>query len=78
MECTHLLFFLSLQAFGAFDKDKRGRISAPELRRVLDNFCFKLTDKQFKHLMTKIRVNSDLTVSYIAFLEEFSTNENEV
>ncbi|XP_071791136.1 EF-hand calcium-binding domain-containing protein 6-like [Asterias amurensis] len=65
-------------AFGAFDKDKRGRISAPELRRVLDNFCFKLTDKQFKHLMTKIRVNSDLTVSYMAFLEEFSTNENEI
>ncbi|XP_022111865.1 EF-hand calcium-binding domain-containing protein 6-like [Acanthaster planci] len=65
-------------AFGAFDKGKSGRITAPQLRRVLDNFCFKLTDKQFKHLMTKVRLHSDLTLSYLAFLEEFTTNEDEI
>ncbi|XP_063969764.1 EF-hand calcium-binding domain-containing protein 6-like isoform X1 [Lytechinus pictus] len=65
-------------AFGAFDKDKRGRLSPGDFRRVLDHFCFKMTDKQFKSLMSKLRVNSDLTISYPAFLEEFSANEQEL
>ncbi|XP_072165535.1 EF-hand calcium-binding domain-containing protein 6-like isoform X2 [Diadema setosum] len=65
-------------AFGAFDKDKRGRLSPGDFRRVLDHFCFKMTNKQFKGLMAKLRVNSDLSVSYPAFLEEFSANEQEL
>ena len=73
-----MLFLFNPQAFGAFDKDKRGRLSPGDFRRVLDHFCFKMTDKQFKSLMTKLRVNSDLTISYPAFLDEFSANEQEV
>lgn len=69
---------LSLQAFGAFDKEKRGRIGPSEFRRVLDNFCFKLTDKQFKFLLTKVKVNEDLSINYAAFLDDFSANEQEV
>eukprot|EP00057_Strongylocentrotus_purpuratus_P031738 XP_785504.3 PREDICTED: EF-hand calcium-binding domain-containing protein 6-like [Strongylocentrotus purpuratus] len=73
-----MLFLGNPQAFGAFDKDKRGRLSPGDFRRVLDHFCFKMTDKQFKSLMTKLRVNSDLTISYPAFLDEFSANEQEL
>ncbi len=75
---TNIFFLLIYQAFGAFDKDKSGRVSAPEFRRILDNFCFKLSDKQFKLLMSKVKVHSDLTISYPAFLGEFSANEHEV
>lgn len=65
-------------AFGAFDRDKIGRIAATDFRRVLDNFCFKLSDKQFKLLMSKVKVHSDLTISYPAFLDDFSANEQEM
>ncbi|PIK51186.1 putative EF-hand calcium-binding domain-containing protein 6 [Apostichopus japonicus] len=65
-------------AFGAFDKEKRGRIGPSEFRRVLDNFCFKLTGKQFKFLLTKVKVNEDLSINYPAFLDDFSANEQEL
>ncbi|XP_071941657.1 EF-hand calcium-binding domain-containing protein 6-like [Antedon mediterranea] len=67
-----------MAAFGAFDREKRGRVDASQFRRILDNFCFKLTNKQFKALMAQLKVNQDLTINYQAFLEDFNTSEQDL
>jgi Ca2+-binding EF-hand superfamily protein len=61
--------------FVAFDKEETGRVNASEFRRVLDNFCFKMTDEQFKGLMNKIKVEGDNMVDYEAFLSTFTLGE---
>ncbi|XP_033107844.1 EF-hand calcium-binding domain-containing protein 6-like isoform X2 [Anneissia japonica] len=65
-------------AFGAFDREKRGRVDASQFRRILDNFCFKLTNKQFKALMAQVKVHTDCSINYSAFLEEFTTSEQDL
>ncbi|XP_070545178.1 EF-hand calcium-binding domain-containing protein 6-like isoform X2 [Ptychodera flava] len=65
-------------AFNSFDRDHRGRLTAGEFRRVLDHFCFKLSDKQFKLLMTKVKVYPDLMIDWPQFLEDFSSDERTV
>ncbi|XP_077999888.1 EF-hand calcium-binding domain-containing protein 6-like isoform X2 [Glandiceps talaboti] len=65
-------------AFNSFDREHRGRLSAGEFRRILDHFCFKLTDKQFKMLMTKVKVSSDLAIDWVQFLDDFSSDERTV
>ncbi|XP_006816237.1 EF-hand calcium-binding domain-containing protein 6-like [Saccoglossus kowalevskii] len=65
-------------AFNSFDRDHQGRLSAGEFRRILDHFCFKLTDKQFKLLMTKVKVHSDLSIDWLQFLDDFSCDDRTV
>ena len=60
------------QAFQAFDRDYTGRIKCTDFRRVLDNFCFKLTNKQFKEVTIVLSVFSDGSVDYFAFLDNFT------
>ena len=36
-----------MQAFGAVDLKEYGVVGVDVLKRVLDNFCFIMTDKQF-------------------------------
>ena len=36
-----------LKALRLFDYNRDGQIQKHELRRVIENFCFRLTDEQF-------------------------------
>ena len=45
--CVSEITEVLLQAFGAVDLQERGIVGADVVRRVLDNFCFIMTNKQF-------------------------------
>ncbi|XP_044133778.1 EF-hand calcium-binding domain-containing protein 6 [Bufo gargarizans] len=60
------------KAFSAFDKDDTGTIKPFELHRILDSFCFKLTDKQFKYVLSKLALNKNDTIDWRSFLHNFS------
>ncbi|XP_053575675.1 EF-hand calcium-binding domain-containing protein 6 [Bombina bombina] len=60
------------KAFSTYDKDDTGTIKTFELHQVLDSFCFKLTDKQFKYMLSKLAVNDDQTIDWKIFLYNFS------
>ncbi|KAM6290393.1 LOW QUALITY PROTEIN: EF-hand calcium-binding domain-containing protein 6 [Porphyrio hochstetteri] len=59
---------LLYKAFSLFDKDT-GAIKALEFRQVLDHFCFKLSDKQFRHLLKCLNLCEDFTVDWKVFLK---------
>ncbi|XP_076811807.1 EF-hand calcium-binding domain-containing protein 6-like [Clavelina lepadiformis] len=65
-------------AFRAFDRAQTGLIKIADFRRLLDNFCFRLTDKQFKGVLGKCRIsggsltNSSKMINWIVFLQDFS------
>ncbi|CAH1799481.1 unnamed protein product [Owenia fusiformis] len=58
-------------ALCAFDRKNNGRISKGDFRSVLDNFCFKLSDKQFKHILSGILPEGESQVDYPLFLENY-------
>ena len=66
-----LAFVLLLQAFQSFDPDYSGRMRLSDFRRILDNFCFPLSDAQFKHLQSRLVVFSDQQVEYTNFVGQF-------
>uniref|UniRef100_F6TMY0 EF-hand domain-containing protein n=1 Tax=Ciona intestinalis TaxID=7719 RepID=F6TMY0_CIOIN len=64
-------------AFRAFDRLQTGLVKVVDFRRLLDNFCFKLTDKQFRGVLLKCRitggsVSSNKMINWIVFLQDFS------
>ncbi|XP_075712106.1 EF-hand calcium-binding domain-containing protein 6 isoform X2 [Rhinoderma darwinii] len=61
------------KAFSSFDKDDTGTIKPSELHRILDSFCFKLSDKQFKYVLSKLSLNENNTIDWKSFLHNFST-----
>ncbi|XP_041966145.1 EF-hand calcium-binding domain-containing protein 6 isoform X1 [Alosa sapidissima] len=67
------------KAFSAFDKTGRGVVSPLEFRRVLDHFCFRLSDRQFNHLLMKLKVRQEgnSMVNWRQFLETFQFNREE-
>ena len=67
-----------LQALQAFDRSGSGFIDVRDFRRLLDNFCFKMTEKQFKHFRTKLGVLKDNSIDYTQFLEQFKDVDPEV
>jgi len=56
-------------AFRLFDYDQTGSISKDELRRVIDNYCYKMDDAEFDKLMGIIDTTRDGKVSYEEFME---------
>ncbi|KAM5172966.1 EF-hand calcium-binding domain-containing protein 6 [Mantella aurantiaca] len=64
------------KAFSSFDKDDTGTIKPFELHQILDSFCFKLTDKQFLYLLSKLSLNEDRTIDWKDFLHSFSGSES--
>lgn len=69
--------FIVQAALQAFDPGYTGCIRTSELRRVLDNFCFVMTEPQFKHFIGTVPRNPDNTVNYIEFLEVFGEKDPE-
>ncbi|XP_050792351.1 EF-hand calcium-binding domain-containing protein 6 [Gopherus flavomarginatus] len=68
---------LLYKAFSLFDKEGTGAVKALEFRQVLDHFCFKLSDKQFRHLLKKLRIYENYTVDWKFFLKNIDLLETE-
>ncbi|XP_010214118.1 PREDICTED: EF-hand calcium-binding domain-containing protein 6, partial [Tinamus guttatus] len=63
---------LLYKAFSLFDKEDTGVIKTVEFRQILDHFCFKLSDKQFRHLLKNFKLREDLTVNWKIFLKNIN------
>ncbi|XP_046566155.1 EF-hand calcium-binding domain-containing protein 6-like [Haliotis rubra] len=64
------------RAFAAFDKHDKGKISVQDFRRVLDLFCFKMSEPQWKHLKSKLRLVDNM-VDYTTFLGQYGNTEQQ-
>ncbi|CAM4479605.1 unnamed protein product [Lepidochelys kempii] len=63
---------LLYKAFSLFDKEGTGTVKALEFRQVLDHFCFKLSDRQFRHLLKKLRIYENHTVDWKSFMKNIN------
>ena len=59
-------------------QNKDGRVTKRDFRRVLESFCFRMSQKQFHELMAKIDPYNKGYVSYLDFLDRFEQRETEV
>jgi len=55
-------------AFRMFDSDLSGSVSKAELKRILDNYCYKMSDEEFDKVVLEIDVNTDGKISYNEFM----------
>ena len=51
-------------AFGVFDKDSSGKISAAELRHVMTNLGEKLTDEEVDEMVREADIDGDGEIDY--------------
>uniref|UniRef100_UPI0037E8E2F3 EF-hand calcium-binding domain-containing protein 6-like n=1 Tax=Semicossyphus pulcher TaxID=241346 RepID=UPI0037E8E2F3 len=62
------------KAFSAFDRSRAGTLTAQEFRQVLENFCARLSDKQFRFMLTKLELDCEnCTVNWKDFLNKFQS-----
>ncbi|XP_047430733.1 EF-hand calcium-binding domain-containing protein 6-like [Mugil cephalus] len=62
------------KAFSAFDQSGTGVVGALEFRRVLENFCARLSDRQYRYMLTKLELDSEkCTVNWKDFLNKFQS-----
>ncbi|KAF1372642.1 hypothetical protein PFLUV_G00268030 [Perca fluviatilis] len=60
------------KAFLAFDQSGTGTVKALEFRQVLENFCARLSDKQYRYMLTKLQLDREnCTVNWKDFLNTF-------
>ncbi|XP_060782724.1 EF-hand calcium-binding domain-containing protein 6 [Neoarius graeffei] len=66
------------KAFTAFDKTRSGKIAQAEFRRVLDHFCIKLSNMQYRHLLAKLSIKEEESkVDWKQFLHIFNLHNQE-
>ncbi|KAE8281568.1 hypothetical protein D5F01_LYC20556 [Larimichthys crocea] len=65
-----------IRVFRLFDYNREGHIQQHEFRRILDNYCIHLTDKEFQRLWNHYSPNSTSTISYQQFLEKLGFGES--
>ncbi|XP_066505719.1 EF-hand calcium-binding domain-containing protein 6 [Hoplias malabaricus] len=72
---SHTLF----KAFEVFDQAKKGKVTQPDFRRVLDNFCVRLSDVQYRKLLAKLSVKygEETLVDWKHFLQTFDLHNQE-
>ncbi|XP_029016114.1 EF-hand calcium-binding domain-containing protein 6 [Betta splendens] len=64
------------KAFSAFDQNGKGTVTVLEFRRVLDSFCARLSEKQYRHLLTKLELDCEnSTVNWKDFLKKFKISD---
>ncbi|KAM4615606.1 EF-hand calcium-binding domain-containing protein 6-like [Polymixia lowei] len=62
------------KAFSTFDPCGTGTIRALEFRRVLESFCARLSDNQYRHLLNKLELNREhQTINWKDFLNKFKS-----
>ncbi|XP_063073208.1 EF-hand calcium-binding domain-containing protein 6-like [Engraulis encrasicolus] len=63
------------KVFSAFDRDGSGTVSNLLFRRVLEQFCARLTDRQYHELLGHLPLDWDTgTVCWRSFLEQLDAN----
>ncbi|OCT86063.1 EF-hand calcium-binding domain-containing protein 6 [Xenopus laevis] len=65
------------KAFSAFDRDCTGTIKPFELHQIIDSFCFKLSERQFRYLLSKLPLSEEQTIDWRRFLHNFSSSHPE-
>ncbi|CAJ1055683.1 EF-hand calcium-binding domain-containing protein 6 [Xyrichtys novacula] len=65
-----------IRVFRLFDYNRGGHIQLHEFRRILDNYCTRLTDKEFQRLWSHYSPNNSSTISYELFLEELGFGDS--
>lgn len=80
LSTDHLIAtFTVLQAFSAFDRKGTGMVKALDFRQVLDNFCGRLSDKQYRFLLTKLELDSkSCLINWRGFLDKFQSQNTSV
>eukprot|EP00520_Triparma_pacifica_P017208 CAMPEP_0118661536 /NCGR_PEP_ID=MMETSP0785-20121206/16332_1 /TAXON_ID=91992 /ORGANISM="Bolidomonas pacifica, Strain CCMP 1866" /LENGTH=1313 /DNA_ID=CAMNT_0006554983 /DNA_START=25 /DNA_END=3962 /DNA_ORIENTATION=- len=56
------------RAFRLLDNDGSGSVGYEEMRKVLDNYCYKMNDEEFRKLMEILDIDQDGKVSYEEFM----------
>ena len=59
-------------------KNRDGKITRKEFRELLEKFTFRLDDRQFKELMTRVDPDHNPRVDYHTFLRLFEEKETKV
>merc|ERR1711939_206079 len=59
-----------IRGFAVFDKDGNGTIGVGELRYVLTSLGEKLTDDEVDELLKGVKVSSDGSIDYVAFVHQ--------
>ena len=59
-------------------QNRDGRVTKRDFRRVLESFCFRMTQRQFHELMAMIDPYNKGYVSYLEFLDRFEQRETKV
>ncbi|XP_074554887.1 EF-hand calcium-binding domain-containing protein 6 [Halichoeres trimaculatus] len=66
------------KAFSAFDQSRTGTVTALQFRQVLENFCARLSDKQFRYMLSKLELDREsCSVKWEDFLNKFKTQSPE-
>ncbi|XP_056595145.1 EF-hand calcium-binding domain-containing protein 6 [Triplophysa dalaica] len=67
------------KAFAAFDKTRDGMLPQVEFRQVLNHFCVRLSDMQFRKLLCKLGLSEgeEILVDWREFLEVFNLHKQE-
>ena len=59
-------------------QNRDGRVTKRDFRRVLESFCFRMSQQQFHELMVMIDPYNKGYVSYLEFLDRFEQRETKV
>lgn len=59
-------------------QNRDGRVTKRDFRRVLESFCFRMSQQQFHELMAMIDPYNKGYVSYLEFLDRFEQKETKV
>uniref|UniRef100_A0A8D2AT05 EF-hand calcium binding domain 6 n=1 Tax=Sciurus vulgaris TaxID=55149 RepID=A0A8D2AT05_SCIVU len=65
-----------IKAFELLDVNKTGLVQPQELRRVLETFCLKMTDEEYKRFSKHYNINKDSAVDYNVFLKNLGLNND--
>eukprot|EP00063_Salmo_salar_P033739 XP_014008574.1 PREDICTED: EF-hand calcium-binding domain-containing protein 6 isoform X2 [Salmo salar] len=65
-----------IRAFRLFDYNRDGQIQQHELRRILESYCFPLSQRDYQRLWTHHSPNNMATMSYKVFLEKLGLESN--
>ncbi|XP_034529546.1 EF-hand calcium-binding domain-containing protein 6 [Notolabrus celidotus] len=65
-----------IRVFRLFDYNRGGHIQLQEFRRILDNYCIRLSDKEFQRLWNHYTAKNSSTISYELFLEKLGFGDS--
>ncbi|XP_008701132.2 EF-hand calcium-binding domain-containing protein 6 [Ursus maritimus] len=65
-----------IKAFKLIDVNKTGLIQPCELRKVLETFCLKMKDDEYRKFAKHYNIDKDTAVDYNVFLKNLSVNND--